>query len=250
MRNEGDPFSARARFLTATAKVPEIADGPVRLCTACVVALPVQRAGIATHVPGVGLEVLAATDDVAERVEWAQVMVGEGPGMEAFSSGGPISVPDMAYSDGRWPVFLAEVADSGIGAMFALPLQLGAIKVGVLDLYCDKPGSLGPDDFADAVEVSDLVTAILLTTGRDGRLPASLGPWWDQPLGTREVHQATGMIVAQLGVSAAVAFTRLQAYAFASGRLLTEVAHDVVTRLIRFEPDPDNGSVSDNAKRS
>jgi hypothetical protein len=246
--NEGKSSSARARFLAAIAKVPEFAEGPGRLCGACVLALPVQRAAIATHVPGIGLEVLAASDEIAERVEWAQVTVGEGPGMDAISGGGPISVPNMAHAQGRWPVFLSEIADSGIGAMFALPLQLGAIKVGVLDLYCDATGRLGNNDFADAVAVSDLVTAILLTTGRDGKMPESLGPWWDQPMSTREVHQATGMIMAQLDVGARVAFARLQAFAFASSRLLTEVAHEVVARLLRFDIDPDLDSDIDAAE--
>jgi hypothetical protein len=239
--NGSEPTGARARFLAATAALPDVADGPGRLCTACVLALPVQRAGIATHVPGIGLEVLASSDEVAERVEWAQVMVGEGPGMDAISTGGPVSVPNLAFPNGRWPIFLSEITDLGVGAMFALPLQLGAIKVGVLDLYCDAAGRLGTDDFTDAVAVSELVTAILLTTGRDGRMPESLGPWWDQPMGTREVHQATGMIMAQLDVGARVAFARLQAFAFASGRLLAEVAHEVVDRLLRFDPDPDLG---------
>ena len=232
-------MGVRARFLAATAKVPDLADGPVRLCAACVVALPVQRAGIATHVPGVGLEVLATSDEVAERVEWAQVMVGEGPGLDAIFSCGPISVPDLAFPAGRWPIFLSEIADSGVGAIYALPLQMGAIKVGVLDLYCNTPQRLDANEFADAVAVSDLVTAILLTVGRDGRIADSLGPWWDQPLSTREVHQATGMMMAQLGVDARSAYARRQAFAFTSGRLLGEVAHDVVDRLLRFDPDPD-----------
>ena len=68
----------------------------------------------------------------------------------------------------------------------------------------------------------------------------SLGPWWDQPLGTREVHQATGMIIAQLGVDAREAYVRLQAYAFANNRLLDDVAHQVVGRLLRFDAYPDN----------
>jgi hypothetical protein len=245
--NDSAPSGARARFLTASATVPEIADGPVRLCAACAVALPVQRAGIATHAPGVGLEVLAASDEIAERVEWAQVMVGEGPGLDAILGDGPVSVPNLALAE-RWPVFLSEIADSGVGAMYALPLQMGAIKVGVLDLYCDVPTRLGAHDFADAVAVSDLVTAILLTVGRDGRMTDSLGPWWDQPLGTREVHQATGMIVAQLGVDARSAYARLQAFAFGSGRLLRQVAHDVVVGLLRFDPDDDVGADLDSAE--
>ena len=241
-------MGARARFLAATAKVPDIADGPGRLCGACVLALPVQRAGISTSVPGAGLEVLAASDEIAERAEWAQVMVGEGPGLEAIFEGGPVSVPDLALSLGRWPIFLSEIADTGIGAIYALPLQMGAVKMGVLDLYCDVPTKLGPDDFADAVAVADLVTAVLLTVGRDGRITDSLGAWWDQPLATREVHQATGMVMAQLGIDTRSAYARLQAFAFMNGRLLGEVAHDIVGRLLRFEPDPDIGSDRDSAE--
>lgn len=213
------------------------------MCSACVLALPVQRAGLAVHVVGVGLEVLSASDPAAERVEWAQVTLGEGPGVDAVSSGGPVSVPNLARSDGRWPMFMSAVAGSGIGAMYALPLQVGAIKVGVLNLYCDASAPLSAHDFADAVAVSDVVTAILLTVGRDGRLPDSLGPWWDQPLSTREVHQATGMIMAQLGVDARSAYVRLQAFAFANDRSLRDVAHDVAGRVLRFDPDPDTDGI-------
>jgi AmiR/NasT family two-component response regulator len=67
-------------------------------------------------------------------------------------------------------------------------------------------------------------------------------------MSTREVHQATGMIMAQLGVGAMVAFARLQASAFASGQLLTEVARDVVARLVRFDFDPDIGPDLDVAE--
>ena len=208
------------------------------MCAACVLTLPVRWAGIAIHVVGFGLEVLSASDEVAERAEWAQVTLGEGPGIDAVSSGVPVTVPNMGHAGGRWPMFISELADSGIGAMYALPLQVGAIKVGVLDLYCDGAAALGTRDFADAVAVSDLVTAILLTVGRDGRMTESLGPWWDQPLSTREVHQATGMIMAQLGVDAREAYVRLQAFAFAANRMLDDVAHHVVGRLLRFDADP------------
>jgi hypothetical protein len=83
------------------------------------------------------------------------------------------------------------------------------------------------------------VTAILLTVGRTGRITESLGPWWDQPLSAREVHQATGMIVAQLGITARDAYARMQGLAFAQGRMLNEVANAVVNRRLRFDTDPD-----------
>ena len=61
---------------------------------------------------------------------------------------------------------------------------------------------------------------------------------WDLSWGNRaEIHQAAGMVVAQLGISAADALARLRAHAFAKQRLLRDVAHDVVARRLRFTKD-------------
>lgn len=122
--------------------------------------------------------------------------------------------------------------------MYSLPLQVGAIKVGVLDLYCGAGSPLGRSAFADAVAIAELLTAVLLGGDGDGGIPGTLGPWWNQPLSTREVHQATGMVMAQLGVDARTAYVRLQAFAFGDGRLLSDVACDVVGRRLRFDPEP------------
>jgi hypothetical protein len=48
------------------------------------------------------------------------------------------------------------------------------------------------------------------------------------------------MIIAQLGVSAAVALIRLRAYAYAHDRRLRDVARDVVARRLRFHADGDD----------
>lgn len=234
-----DPLGARARFLAGIDKASAGGDAPLRMCPACVLALPVSGAGIAVQVGDFGLEVLGASDGVAERVEWLQITLGEGPGIDAVAGGGPVVVPYLAVMDSRWPMFVPAAIECGVAAMYAMPLQLGAIRVGVLDLYRDTAARLDSSDFADAVAIADLVTAILLTTGQTGRVDGSLGPWWDQPLRTREVHQATGMMMAQLSVSAREAYVRLQAYAYANGQLLDGVAHDVVHHRLRFDPEAD-----------
>ncbi|WP_454792367.1 GAF and ANTAR domain-containing protein [Mycolicibacterium lutetiense] len=245
--NAPDPLDVRARFLAAFRTTSPENDPAQRLCQTCVSVLPVARAGISVSVEGVGLEVLRTSDAVAERVEWTQVTLGEGPGVDAIASGGPVVVADLSAPDERWPTFVNEVAGIGVAAMYALPLQVGAIQVGVLDLYRDAPAELAAIDFANAVAVAEMVTATLLSPDRADIPVDSISSLWDQPVGSREVHQATGMIVAQLGVSARHAYVRLQAYAYGHGRLLSEVAHDVVHRRLRFtpesnadpEPDPD-----------
>jgi hypothetical protein len=197
--------------------------------------LPIARAAIAVQVDDSGLEVLCATDQIAERVEWTQITLGEGPGVDAVATGSPMIVADLSNPRSQWPNFTAEAVKSGVGALYAFPLVVGAITVGVLDLYRDDPEPLSAGDFADAAAVTELVTAILLTVGRTGRITEPLGPWWDQPLSTREVHQATGMIIAQLGVTAHEAFVRMQGFAYSNGRMLSDVARAVVHRELRFD---------------
>jgi hypothetical protein len=85
--------------------------------------------------------------------------------------------------------------------------------------------------FADAA-------GILLLDGAAAIKPDG-SDWQDDPTAHQaQVHQATGMILAQLGISAEAAFARLRAYAFAHDRRLGDVARDVVGRRLRFEPDP------------
>ncbi len=233
---EGGAADARARFLAFVDAVADQAEGAEQLCSACVQTLPVQRSGIVIHVNGVGLEVLSASDTVAERVEWTQVTLGEGPAVDAIAQGVPVLLPDLTAAHGSWPAFLAEIAKYDIGAIYALPLRIGAIKVGSLDLFCDTGSALSKSGLADAITVSELVTAVLINVDGNGRIPGSLSSWLNQPLSTREVHQATGMVMAQLGTDARSAYVRLQAYAFGNHRLLQDVASDVVNHRLRFDP--------------
>jgi len=230
----------KGRFLSAIDSITDLGNGPQRLCSACVLALPVQRAGIVLNVSGVGLEVLSASDAVAETIEWTQVTLGEGPAVDSIATGVPMSLADLSRGD-RWPVFLSEIRNLAVGGIYALPLNIGVIKVGALDLYTAVGQPLSAADFADALAIAEMLTAVLLTIGPDGLVPGELGPWWNQPLSTREVHQATGMVMAQLGVDARSAYVRLQGFAFMSGRLLNDVARDVVSRRMRFQPEPDDG---------
>lgn len=132
--NAGDPHGARARFLAAISTLEMKPDEPARLCAACVKVLPVQRAAISVYIAGSGLEMLCASDRIAEQAEWAQITLGEGAGLEVVASGGPVLVENLSHPDARWPTFAPEAVKSGVGALYSLPLEVGAIPVGVLNL--------------------------------------------------------------------------------------------------------------------
>jgi hypothetical protein len=184
-------------------------------------------------------ETIYASDQVASRLEELTLTLGEGPAVDAFA-GGPTLAADLNTVEclTRWPVFAPATVQAGVHGMFALPLRVGAVCLGVLDLYRARPGGLDREQLADALLLADTACGMLPDTapgdrsGRDGYWPERASP------AHPEVHQATGMVTVQLGVSAAVALIRLRAYAYAHDRRLREVA-DVVARRLRFDPDSD-----------
>ena len=131
----------------------------------------------------------------------------------------------------------------GVRAVFALPLQVGAIRLGVIDLHRGRPGPLAREQIDNAFLLADTACALLIDSS-DETMPIHHGREPEQArLQHPEVHQATGMIMVQLNVTAAVALLRLRAFAYAHDRRLRDVARDVVARRLRFnrdEPDDDS----------
>jgi hypothetical protein len=139
----------------------------------------------------------------------------------------------------RWPGFAPAAVAAGARALFAFPLQAGAIRAGVLSLYRARPGPLTPQQLADALVFADIALQLLLDSYAGISGSADYRPLDGLSDSRAEVYQATGMISVQLDVSLEEAFVRLRARAFAAETSLDSVARDVVSRMLRFDPDPD-----------
>jgi hypothetical protein len=202
----------------------------------------VDGAGVSVMVSPTVRETMHSTDVVAGNLEELQLTLGQGPCVDTFTHGGPVLAVDLNTPEflARWPAFTPAALGSGARAVFAFPLQVGAIRLGALDLYRNRPGGLSPHELADALTFAETV-GMLLLDGAAGMQPDTAELTWqrDDPTAHEaQVHQATGMIIAQLGVPAETAFARLRAYAYAHDRALGDVARDVVQRRLRFDPDP------------
>lgn len=212
-----------------------------QICRACVEGLDVDGAAISLLTATVSRETLWATDPVAELLEDLQFTLNEGACMDAAATGVPVLVPDLHHATEtvRWPIFAAALAEqSDVCALFALPLQWGTVNLGVMDLYRIAPGGLTDEQYRDALSAADTAARMLLGQRTDPADPHDVGGWLDHGLGSRaEIHQATGMVLAQLGISATDALARLRAHAFVEQRLLIDVTKDVVARRLTFTQD-------------
>ncbi|MGQ0837254.1 GAF and ANTAR domain-containing protein [Actinokineospora sp.] len=225
----------RAAVIAAVRKPAGGAAAVAQVCRACVEVLPVDGASISVTGPTGARETLYASDEVIARIESVQFTLGEGPCVEAFATRRPVLVPDLTRdAAAAWPAFASEIAGQPVGAIFAFPIQHGAIGIGTMDLYRGRPGWLSEQDLATTLQVVDLAAVALLgvlSNGADGEaLEAWLAP---MPHRREEVHQATGMLIAEFGISAEQALDRLRGHAFTSGALIEDVAHAITSRRLR-----------------
>lgn len=220
-----------ARMVAECAVEPGRADWARAVCAVCVRAVAgVDGAALTLRSASRAQEMLGASDRWAVGLEEIQYTLGEGPAVEAFTTGGPVLVADVQADHGRWPAFAEAGTAAGAAAVFAFPLQVGGIRLGTLDLYRRRPGGLSADAVADAVVLADLVTlALLHHTEQAGEDELR------RVISYQDVNMATGMPATQLRIGLEDAFARLRAHSFATGRSVLEVAGDVLARRIPLD---------------
>jgi hypothetical protein len=206
-----------------------------RLCVACADITELTGAGIMLMSGDIPRGSLCSTDAVSALVEELQFELGEGPCVDAYNTDTPVLEPDLAEpSRVRWTAFSPPAIEAGVRAVFGFPLQLGAARLGALNLYRDVPGPLSDDQHADALVMASVTAEVILLV-QAGAPPGKVAAELEAGANFQYVvHQAAGMIAAQLDVSVAHALIRLRAYAFGNEHPLTDVANDVVNRVLRF----------------
>jgi hypothetical protein len=222
--------------LNELARADQKSVGVRHVCLGCQIGL--NAVGVAVYLAGTPqpLEVAGtAGDEMAE----LQVTLGEGPVSEALRQNRPVFASDLSggWSSQRWPAFAPAAVAAGVAAAFVIPLTLGAIALGALEICRDVDGPLSADELADALLFADTATTLLL--GRSATPETLDGHLWDtEPDGRwAVVHQATGMVSVQLDTDLGQAFLRLRAHVYLTGFRLSEVATEVVARRLRFTPD-------------
>lgn len=205
------------------------------LCATCAEELDVSGAAVAHLLSGHDPGNLAASDEVAAALVDLQFCTGEGPAIDAHHSRRAVLEPELRSAT-RWPAFGPEAVAAGAAALFALPLQAGAARIGALSLYRDQPGPLGEDELTRALALAEVACEIILCLQAQVP-PGSLHQVLDHLADRRTVlYQATGMVAVQLDVGPEEAAAAIRGRAYATDRPFREIAAEVVARRLRFEP--------------
>lgn len=235
------PDVARLAALVDKHSTLDLLSRAQEMCALCQQATGVT--GVALSIAGeggteYGSSTVCGTDALSMRLEELQLGLAEGPIADALYTTFPVVAADLAdISHPRWLWFAPAAVEAGAGALFVFPVCLGQRCLGALSLYRSTSGDLTVEQFDDLVALADAAAVILLT----GYANVDKEPGaWALGVGTGflpEVPQAVGAIASELGVDAEHALARLRGHAFAEGQSISQVAHEVVAKRLRLEPD-------------
>jgi hypothetical protein len=196
--------------------------------------LPIAGLAISVIGPMGQQSTIHASDPVSARIEEIQFDLGEGPIFAAVASGLPVLLADVdAVAGPRWPTFAAAVSALSVGAIYVFPLVLGAACVGAVVSYGSNPRTLTGEEVergsalgrAIAGPALDRAVRLAGVDGRGSATPVEL---------RRDVHQATGMVLAQLGITATEALSRIRGRAYSTGLTVRQVSRDVIDHRLDF----------------
>jgi hypothetical protein len=212
------------------------------LCARFLDALPVSGAAVSVFGGAVSETAVCATDGLAARLDELQFDLGEGPRWEATRTRLPVLDPQVREVEHPlWPVFHTALMDTTVAALYVFPLTLGALDVGIVELYSTTPAALDRTDRAKALVLANETAWNLLDRLLRVQEPvaSATATTTTSPLSRREIHQATGMVLVQMNVTPRDALLLLRAHAFSHGETVRTTARDVVARRLQFSPETD-----------
>jgi hypothetical protein len=224
------------RILGLLAADRDAVPGSSRLCDVCAEVSEMSGAGIMLMSDDLPVGTVCSTNEVSTCIEELQYTLGEGPCIDAHTLGRPVLEPDLADPiTARWFGFSPPALAAGVRAVFGFPLLVGTVRMGALNLYRDQPGALSDEQHAVALVMADVAARHVVAMqgiALSDVVAVDLELDVDFHLA---VHQASGMVAAQLDVTVGEALIRLRAFAFSHDRNLTDVAQDVVARRLDFK---------------
>src|ERR1700760_1446763 len=200
--------------------------------------LAVSAAGVVLADPRGELRVAAASSEEAGLLELFQLQNDQGPCLECFRTGRPVTATGLAGPAPRWPRFAQAAAQAGFATVEALPMRLRGQVIGALNLFGAGPGSFEAADLRIGQALADVATIGLLHE-RNVRRCEAVAEQLQAALNSRVViEQAKGKLAERLSIDMDRAFTMLRDYARNTNQHLTDVARDFVNGATAEFPPP------------
>ena len=186
--------------------------------------LDASAAGVLLADPRGELRLVAASTEAVRVLELFQLQNDQGPCLDCFHTGQPVTAPDLTAAQQTWPQFAAAAREAGFKAVQALPMRLRNQVIGALNLFRATPGIFGHEDLRIGRALADVATIGLLQE-RSTRRGEVLHEQLQGALNSRvTIEQAKGKLAERLGLDMDQAFTMLRTYARNRNLRLSDLA--------------------------
>jgi transcriptional regulator with GAF, ATPase, and Fis domain len=190
--------------------------------------LEVAAAGLLLADPRGELRVIAASSEAARLLELFQLQNDQGPCLDCFRFGQPVSAADLAAEARRWPRFAPAAQQAGFAAVQALPMRLREQVIGALNLFRATPGAFDPAGIRIGQALADVATISLLHD-RSMRHSDTINEQLQTALNSRVViEQAKGKLAERHGLDMDQAFAVLREHARTRNLRLSDLARAFV----------------------
>ncbi len=212
----------------------DIVDLLQTLVDECAVIFDAAAAGILLVAPDGGLEVVVSTDESSDFLGIVQAKNGDGPCVEAITTGRAVSVEDLELVDASWRYFADAALRAGYRSIHAIPMRLRDSTIGSLNLFRGSTGRLAQADIVAAQALADVATISILQE-RALRESDLARQQLQRALDSRIViEQAKGVLAQRHGVDMGTAFEMIRTHARATQRRLGETAEEIVSGALRL----------------
>ena len=227
---EQEVTQALVSLATSLVDGADVVDLLSGLTTDCARLLDIASAGLLLAAPDGVLHVVAASSERTRNLELYQLQREQGPCLDCYRDGAPVSVPDLQEQVDRWPRFVAEATRAGFASVHALPMRLRDQRLGTLGLFGTEVGSLSEADLSLGQALAHVVS-IALVHDRVASDKDAVAAQLQRALSSRvHLEQAKGVLAQLGGLDMDEAFARLRRYARDHNLRLSDVARDIASR--------------------
>jgi len=228
-QREQDIIESFIRFADRLIEDVDVLDLTTELAQDCARLLDVAAVGLLLADAGGVLHLLAATSEEARKLEVFQLQRDEGPCLDCYQTGEPVSIADLREATRRWPRFTAVAAEQGFVSVHAIPMRLQAHRLGALGLFGDSPGELNDRDLKLAQGLAHVASIAIVQATNTPERRDVLSALQAAVVSRSVVEMAKGVIAETQSVDTQEAFDRLREHAHQQSRHLADIARDVVS---------------------
>jgi len=186
--------------------------------------LDAAEAGILLADPGGTLHLMASSSERTRSLELFQLQNEEGPCLDAFHSGQPVTIENLGTEEGRWPRFVPAALAAGFASVHAVPMRLRDERIGVLNVFGAHPGTLSDEQALVSRAMADIATIGILQQRAIHQAQVTVEQLEVALTSRIMIEQAKGVLAERAGLAMEEAFERLRTYARRNSLRLSDVA--------------------------